>query len=178
MHTLICTVPVANPNSDHVIHRRPLSATVSSTIAIATQARAATSVVVTIEFELQPGSGGLSLNTSAVCTPVVLGVYCPRDQRLGFEVQLSNGGQPNDRNGEQPNSSDGGAWVAPTSVVLSADKSSVLLTVAVPTDSARASTPVARVRYAYADWPVVSLRNAIGGLPARLFDIAIAKKKQ
>ena len=29
------------------------------------------------------------------------------------------------------------------------------------------------MRYAYSDWPVVSLRNKVGGLPARIFDIAV-----
>ena len=33
---------------------------------------------------------------------------------------------------------------------------------------------VERVRYAYADWPVVSVRNRKGlGLPARIFDLPV-----
>ena len=35
------------------------------------------------------------------------------------------------------------------------------------------ATTVVRVRYAYADWPVCSLRNSVGGLPARLFEMAV-----
>ena len=43
-------------------------------------------VSITVRFDLQDGSGGLALNTSAVCPPAVLNVYCRRDHLLGFEV--------------------------------------------------------------------------------------------
>ena len=32
-----------------------------------------------------------------------------------------------------------------------------------------------RVRYAYSDWPVLSLRNKVGGLLAHVFDAEVAQ---
>jgi hypothetical protein len=115
---------------------------------------------VTVSFSLQQGVSGMSLNTSADCPSVVLNVYCRRAQTLGFEVLApavagASGTSPADS-----------AWQAPTSVALSEDKRSVVVTLA-------AGQVASRVRYAYSDWPVVSLRNAEGGLPARLFDMPV-----
>ena len=109
-----------------------------------------TSFTVTIAFSTQANSGGLALNTSAACTSSVLGVYCPRAQLAGFEV-LSVATR---------------AWGAPTTVALTHDNRSVVIGTA---------SRVSRVRYAYADWPVVSLRNADGGLPARVFDLTVTQ---
>ena len=105
----------------------------------------------TVAFDLQSGSGGLALNASAVCTQVVLDVYCRRQQLLGFEVYDATINQ----------------WSAPSAVALSSDNTSVVIKLF------GNMTAAARVRYAYTDWPVVSLRNAVGGLPARVFDLAV-----
>jgi len=104
---------------------------------------------ITVEFE----TAGLSLNASAACPSVVLNVYCRRAQTLGFEVFAA------------------AAWHQPTSAALSADKHSVVLKIS----SSLKWGSVSRVRYAYSDWPVVSLRNALGGLPAEIFDIPVLK---
>lgn len=105
---------------------------------------------VTIRFDLQLGAGGLALNASAACPSVVLNVYCRRALTHGFEVEV------------------GGQWMPPRTV----DVDSPTTVVIVFDPSGEAPT---RVRYAYSDWPVVSLRNAVGGLPARLFDVEVTK---
>lgn len=115
------------------------------------RAKLTTPRTVAVDFNVQEGGSGLSLNTSAACPSVVLNVYCRRAQTLGFEVQIDD------------------KWQAPLSVTVSTTQAS---TVVIELSSAQGGTPQ-RVRYAYSDWPVVSLRNARGGLPARLFDIAI-----
>jgi sialate O-acetylesterase len=102
---------------------------------------------VTVSFDVQAGAQGLSLDAKAGCPEVVLDVYCRRKQLAGFEIQV------------------GGEWQAPLSAAL------------VPSDGGDvvlgAVDRPQRVRYAYSDWPVVSLRNKEGGLPARLFDIEV-----
>ena len=129
--------------------------------------RTSDGITIAVSFALQPGSGGLALNTSAACPAVVLDVYCRRAQLHGFEVQLRNG-----------------SWSAPAKVaLLTTSSSSSGLKAAVSTAMIVEITPrasgvasnsmVMRVRYAYSDWPVVALRNAVGGLPARAFDIAV-----
>ena len=81
-------------------------------------------------------------------------VYCRRAQKLGFEVQLE------------------GVWHAPQSVTLFSPQ--VVKLVSILSNASVHQTPLAmRVRYAYSDWPVVSLRNRIGSLPARIFDVAV-----
>ena len=110
-----------------------------------------------VSFDIQPGAGRLVFDREAGCPSVVLNVYCRREQLAGFEVKLASGG-----------------WHAPRAAVASGNDS-VLLT-------ANGGAKPMRVRYAYSDWPVVSLRNSNGGggvngadgnLPARLFDIAV-----
>ena len=118
----------------------------------AATATATATTAVQIEFDLQAGAGGLHLDTAAACPSVVLNVYCRRATTLGFEIEVLPG-----------------VWQAPARVSLSPDGSGVLATM----PSGAASHPL-RVRYAYSDWPVVSLRNKEGGLPARVFDIAVA----
>ena len=112
---------------------------------------------VAVAFALQLGAGGLALNRSAACPAVVLDVYCRRAQLLGFEVLLARDAAS-------------GNWSAPSSVELGAGApggtTSHEVLLGVP-------SATARVRYAYSDWPVVSLRNGVGGLPARVFDIAV-----
>ena len=39
-----------------------------------------------------------------------------------------------------------------------------------------AAAKAERVRYAFADWPLAMVRNRVGGLPARLFDLAVGGK--
>eukprot|EP01043_Picozoa_sp_COSAG02_P004905 COSAG02_NODE_130_length_34758_cov_80.817767_25_plen_348_part_00 len=104
-----------------------------------------------VHFETQSGAGGLSLDTKADCPTVVLDVYCRRAQKLGFELQI------------------GGVWQAPQSAALVSPQ--VVELVVAP--AFLNTTAAGRVRYAYSDWPVVSLRNKVGGLPARIFDIAV-----
>jgi hypothetical protein len=112
---------------------------------------------VAVAFALQLGAGGLALNRSAACPAVVLDVYCRRAQLLGFEVLLARDAAS-------------GNWSAPSSVELGpgapGGTTSHEVLLGVP-------SAAARVRYAYSDWPVVSLRNGVGGLPARVFDIAV-----
>lgn len=110
---------------------------------------------VAVQFELQDGAGGLALDTAAACPEVVLDVYCRRAQMAGFEVEV------------------GGKWAAPKAVALASTKQAVVLTIE-GTDESEAAAAATRVRYAYSDWPVVSLRNENGGLPARIFDIEVA----
>lgn len=109
---------------------------------------------VDLRFELQPGAGGLALNVTAGCPSVVLDVYCRRDQTLGFEVMA------------------GGVWSPPGSVELGRDGKSLWLAPAaadgLPGGGSQIGA-ITAVRYAYSDWPVTSLRNAAGGLPAELF---------
>lgn len=128
---------------------RPLHATA----ALAAATDAAAPISVQVHFETQPGAGGLSLDAKAECPSVVLDIYCRRAQKLGFELQI------------------GGVWQAPQSVALVSPQ--VVELTAIAQLGVAPAAAVERVRYAYSDWPVVSLRNNIGGLPARIFDIAV-----
>jgi hypothetical protein len=83
---------------------------------------------------------------------VILDVYCRRLPFLGFEVEDADG-----------------IWGAPVTVELDLNdgtNSTIVLGLK--------QVGVRRVRYAYSDWPTPSLRNRIGGLPARVFDIEVA----
>jgi len=84
------------------------------------------------------------LNTSMKCPSQILGIYCTGS---GFEVRCPSG------------------WVPAISAALVG--TSVIITA--PTNV----TTIDRVRYAYADWPVCSLRSVESGLPARIFDLQI-----
>lgn len=126
----------------------------------------------TITFDVQAGAGGLALDATAACPSVVLDVYCRRTQLLGFEIQTSSSA------GNEGDDDGSGAWEAPARVALSSTETDTVVLTA-KDGSAR----ISRVRYAYSDWPVVSLRNqeggegeqgARGGLPARLFDIGVS----
>lgn len=107
---------------------------------------------VTVTFTTAPGAGGIVLNTSAVCPEAILNVYCPARSNASttmgnFEVLVNN------------------EWIIPSKIHSEGMQSIVLETTDMPT----------RVRYAFADWPVVSVRNKVGNLPARIFDIAVQK---
>lgn len=61
------------------------------------------------------------------------------------------------------------------SVAAKAEVASDDPTTIVVTPAKDMSGTARRVRYAYADWPVVFVRNGnSAGLPARLFDMAVA----
>ena len=82
------------------------------------------------------------------CSPQ--GVYCTGG---GFEIQIN------------------GNWSLAKSELARSPANSVH--VILPKDVATQGV-VQRVRYAYADWPVVSVRNDDGiALPARLFDLPV-----
>ena len=130
------------------------AATDTASTSASAAAAAAAPCSVQVHFETQPGAGGVSLDAEADCPSVVLDIYCRRAQKLGFELQI------------------GGVWQAPQSVALISPQV-VELTAAAKDVGATPAAAVERVRYAYSDWPVVSLRNKIGGLPARIFDIAV-----
>lgn len=104
---------------------------------------------ITIQFTVVEGAGGLVLNSSAACPAVILPVFCTGG---GFEVLPAGN-----------NATSG--W-APVASVSTDGASTVVLTL----DTV---VSIQRVRYAYADWPVCSLRNSVGGLPARVFDIHV-----
>ena len=120
---------------------------------------------VVVRFSTLAGSGGLALNATAACPSGVLPVYCDDSElaggAAGFELLAGSVAK------------DGaGTWWRPARQVrLLREAESVLLT------SGPGLTAPTRVRYAYADWPVTSVRNGgTGGhsLPARVFDIAVA----
>jgi len=91
---------------------------------------------------------GLVLDAAAKCPPAVLPVYCTG---AGFELQ----GQT-------------GLWTSVATVAL-ATQNSVVLKAA----TNMSGEQVQRVRYAFADWPVCSLRGRADGIPARIFDIDV-----
>ena len=99
-----------------------------------------------VRFAVSDGAGGLVLGSNESCPATMLKYYCTGE---GFEVQRSDG-----------------LWESIISATLGMDGKSIILTIP--------AKPVERVRYAYADWPVVMVRNRVGGLPARIFDIPVA----
>lgn len=105
---------------------------------------------IAVSFEVQPGAGGLALNASAACPPVILPVFCTG---AGFETLDVQGN-----------------WSRATGAKQ--DFSNPLIVLVTPTTPV---TTVQRIRYAYADWPVASVRNSAGDqLPARIFDIPVS----
>ena len=128
---------------------------------------------VVVTFSALDGSGGPVLDPAASCpvlpnttTPIILPLYC---NGAGFEIATT----------EPPT-----AWHAAERVVV-ATQSATRMTVVViapsqnqlGTAGARDSKPrrPSRIRYAYSDWPVTSVRNGASGhgLPARLFDVPV-----
>ena len=117
---------------------------------------AATSRSVTVEFATA-APAGISLNaTAAACPPVILPVFCTG---AGFELLVD--GNWTHAAGVSP---------GPPSNI----SAGTFFTVVVHPPAAVGGSAIERVRYAYADWPVVNIRNNdADALPARLFDIPV-----
>ena len=130
-----------------------IQASASTTSAVVWAGPTATSVEsaaggkLVVRFELCEGSGGLVLSNSEACPPTMMRIFCTGS---GFEVRGSDG-----------------AWSPVRSATAGADQKSIVL-------EAAAGKAADRVRYAYADWPLAMVRNRVGGLPARLFDMAVS----
>mmetsp|Transcript_36645 Transcript_36645/g.101787 ORF Transcript_36645/g.101787 Transcript_36645/m.101787 type:complete len:785 (-) Transcript_36645:136-2490(-) len=99
---------------------------------------------VSVCFDTRNG-GRLVLNETATCPAVVLPVYCTG---ATFELMAK------------------GVWNSPSSVSVSEDGSTVVISVLPEVGR------VERVRYAWADWPVCSILNK-AGMPARLFNLPV-----
>ena len=97
-----------------------------------------------VHFNVSEGAGGLVLSNSESCPPTMLEIYCTE---AGFEVRAD------------------GVWSPVKSATAGADHKSIVLEVTAKAD---------RVRYAYSDWPLAMVRNRVGGLPARLFDMTVS----
>ena len=108
----------------------------------------ATSGKLIVRFNVSAGAGGLVLSGSESCPPTIMRIFCTG---AGFEARGSDG-----------------KWAPVKSATADADQKSIVLEPAV----AKAE----RVRYAFADWPLAMVRNRVGGLPARLFDLAVGGK--
>ena len=104
-----------------------------------------TGAVLHVAFESDPGSGGVTLDMTAVCPATVLPVFCTGAGFEGLSALPSPG-------------SSGGAWVKPQSVSLLPVANTGGNTAIVELKFAPAV--ISRLRYAYADWPVCSIRNA------------------
>jgi hypothetical protein len=121
---------------------------------IATGATIIASGAVKVQFSLEHAANGLYVNASAACPSVVLGVYCSGG---GFELQGSDN-----------------MWSVAAKVEIASDDPTAI--VVTPTKGLAGAAK--RVRYAYADWPVVFVRNGGGlKLPTRLFNIPVAAGK-
>eukprot|EP00040_Diaphanoeca_grandis_P034019 m.209363 g.209363 ORF g.209363 m.209363 type:complete len:313 (-) comp33036_c0_seq5:153-1091(-) len=98
----------------------------------------------------------ITLNTTLVCPPQILNVFCTG---AGFELES------------------GGTWTAARNVSLGFDGSSIILQYISNNKNTSTkhnnSSTIDRVRYAFADWPVVSVRGSAGNLPARIFDMPV-----
>ena len=94
-----------------------------------------------------PGGSGLALNTSVRCPAKISSFFCTG---VGFELCTTS----NNRS------------CAPAVAVSLANSTRVVL----HTDSAAA---VRRVRYAFADWPLILLRDSLTSLPALPFDLHV-----
>ena len=134
-----------------------VSATVYGNTATVYAGPTATSAIATkaggvlVKFGLQVGVSAIAFNRTARCPAPTLKVFCTG---AGFEVQVD------------------GVWTPAAASLVGS--STVLVTA--PSNAA-AVAAADRVRYAHADWPVVSVRNAADageiGLPAQLFDLAV-----
>jgi hypothetical protein len=119
---------------------------------------------VVVKFATAPGSGGLVLDAAAACPPQVLSVYCNGAELAGGAAgfELLTGSSTADGKEEAL------GW-RPARAVQLLSNDTILL------NNGPGLTPPKRVRYAYADWPVTSIRNGASGhsLPARVFDVAV-----
>ena len=135
-----------------------------------TAKHAASGGAIEVEFNVSRGAGGVALNTTAACPPVMtaspLGKLCCTG--AGFELRIGGSG-----------CCSGGVWVRPSSAALAPGKLNSIILKLSAESLVHGGKPT-RVRYAYVDWPVNSVRNqkSSGGsttvpLPARLFDMPI-----
>ena len=97
----------------------------------------------------------ITFNATLVCPPQILSVFCTG---AGFELES------------------GGTWAAANNVSLGSDGSSIILQSMSnnKNTSNSNSNTIDRVRYAFADWPVASVRGSEGNLPARIFDLPVS----
>ena len=102
---------------------------------------------VNITFSTLPGAGGIAVDPRMVCPGPILPVFCTG---AGFELRSN------------------GAWSA--GLISNYGHDYVVVAEAAVGGDAAA---VDAVRYAFADWPVPAVRNRIGGLPARPFELAV-----
>jgi hypothetical protein len=112
----------------------------------ATRVESASGGKLIVRFNVSEGAHGLTLSNGESCPGRILPVFCTG---AGFEARGSDG-----------------QWSPVLNATAGADQKSIVLEAAV----SRAD----RVRYAYADWPLAMVRNRVGGLPARLFDMAVS----
>eukprot|EP00039_Didymoeca_costata_P006674 m.92287 g.92287 ORF g.92287 m.92287 type:complete len:539 (-) comp13344_c0_seq1:90-1706(-) len=98
---------------------------------------------IVVTFAVPAGAQGLTIDTTAACLPPILPVFCTG---AGFEVEIGN------------------TWTLAKHVALQTTN-----TISV---TGFEGSPT-RIRYAYADWPVVVVRNKVGQLPALIFDIPV-----
>ena len=115
---------------------------------------------VVVAFAMVPGAGALHLDEGARCPEDVLPFYCNGTELVsgsGFELYGHD--------------AEGGRWHAASYAQLSA---SAINSVVLGIGDMMVTAPT-RVRYAWADWPVTSVRNGPEGhsLPARIFDIVV-----
>ena len=94
-----------------------------------------------------PSGSGMALNTSVRCPAKISPFFCPG---VGFEICTGNGSSS----------------CTPAASVSLANGTRVVLR----TDSAAAAT---RVRYGFADWPLILLRDSVTSLPALPFDLDV-----
>ena len=97
-----------------------------------------------VRFNVSEAADGLVLSGSESCPSTMMRIFCTG---AGFEARGSDG-----------------VWLPVKRATADHDRTSIVLEVVAKAD---------RVRYAYADWPLAMVRNRVGGLPARLFDMAV-----
>lgn len=109
-----------------------------------------------------PGGRGLALNTSVRCPAEISPLFCTG---VGFELCSGSAavGAAVGNNGSR--------CVLAEAVL--ANSTRVVLHASATVSGQMAAQEVTRVRYAFADWPLVLLRDAATGLPALPFDLEI-----
>jgi hypothetical protein len=107
-----------------------------------------------------PGGRGLALNTSVRCPAEISPLFCTG---VGFELCSGSATAAGNT---------GSSRCVPAEAVL-ANSTRVVLHADAAVGGQMAAQEVTRVRYAFADWPLVLLRDAATGLPALPFDLEI-----
>ena len=107
-----------------------------------------------------PGGRGLALNTSVRCPAEISPLFCTG---VGFELCSGSAAAAAGNTGSR---------CVPAEAVL-ANSARVVLHASAAVGGQMAAQEVTRVRYAFADWPLVLLRDAATGLPALPFDLEI-----